>query len=284
MRYLEYREQRTHHTQGFPFAYYHITSAHPRYNMVYHWHPEYELVRVIEGSLQMRLDSTTITAEAGDVLLITDGMLHGGMPENCIYECIVFDMQTMFPPALCDEDMRRILQHKRTLRSLFTKEMSPYRHAVKMFEAMKQRTKGYHYQVLGALHQFLGEVIQNEMYEPQVFKESKSRKEMVRMKDVLEMIRSNYPDALTLQTIAECAKMNEKYFCRYFRSITGRTPMDYLNYYRIECACEQLTLSTKSIMQVGLDSGFGDGSYFVKVFKRYKAMTPSQYIRQFRLE
>jgi len=282
MRYLEYREQRAHNTQGFPFAYYHITPVHPRYNMVYHWHPEYELILIVAGRLQMRLDSAAFTAVAGDILLITDGMLHGGVPEGCVYECIVFDIQAVFPPALCDEDMRRILQHKKPIRSLFTKEMRPYRHAVKMFEAMRQHTKGYHYQALGALHQFLGEVILNEMYEPVQFKESKSRKEMVRMKDVLEMIRSNYHDILTLDAIAECAKMNEKYFCRYFRSVTGRTPMDYLNYYRIECACEQLTLSDKSILQVGLDCGFNDGSYFVKVFKRYKAMTPSQYIRQFR--
>lgn len=280
MRYLEYKEIRTHRTQGFPFAYYHVTPIHPRYHMVYHWHPEFEVIRVLQGGMQMRLDGLTIPTQVGDVLWVTDGVLHGGIPQDCIYECIVFDMQGIFPPALCDEDMLGILQHKMAISSLLTPDATACGYVHSMFEAMASHAKGYRHQVLGALHGFLGEVTRRALYEAPTLGEGKGRKQMMRLKNVLEMIRSNYHENLTLETIAACAEMNEKYFCRYFRSMTGKTPMDYLNYYRIECACEQITLSDKNITDIAMDCGFNDSSYFVKVFKRYKDMTPTQYARQ----
>ena len=280
MRYLEYKEKRTHRTQGFPFAYYHVTLAHPRYHMVYHWHLEYELIRILQGSMQMRLDGATVLCKAGDMLMVTDGVLHGGIPQNCEYECIVFDMHTIFPPALCDEDMLCILQHKKAIVSLLTPYPTACGCLKRVFEAMAARPKGYRHQVLGALHGFLGEVISRELYQPPTVGEGKGHRQMARLKNVLEMIRSNYHESLSLEAIAGCAEMNQKYFCRYFRSMTGKTPMDYLNYYRIECACEQLTLSDKNITDIAMDCGFNDSSYFVKVFKRYKNMTPTQYARR----
>ena len=41
----------------------------------------------------------------------------------------------------------------------------------------------------------------------------------------------------TLADLSRIAGMTPKYFCRYFRAAIHRTPMDYLNYYRIERAC-----------------------------------------------
>jgi len=283
MRYLEYKEQRTHRTQEFPFAYYHESPTHPRYNMVYHWHPEYEFIRILEGSMKMRLDGGTIFTKAGDVLLVTDGVLHEGIPTDCVYECIVFDMQEIFPPNLCDAEMLSILKHKKSIKSLLTSNTNACEFIHKMFEAMARQPKGYRHQVLGALHGFFGEVICDELYQTLDIVTPKGQKQMIWLKNTLEMIRSEYHENLSLEAMANCAQLNQKYFCRQFRAMTGRTPIDYLNYCRIESACERITISEKNITEIALECGFNDGSYFVKVFKRYKGMTPSQYARENRV-
>jgi hypothetical protein len=36
----------------------------------------------------------------------------------------------------------------------------------------------------------------------------------------------------------------------------GKTPIQYLNYYRIECACELLSTSERSVSEVALSCGF----------------------------
>ena len=44
MLYLDYNEKQMHGTKEFPVAFYHVDSSHPRYEMPFHWHKEFELV------------------------------------------------------------------------------------------------------------------------------------------------------------------------------------------------------------------------------------------------
>lgn len=99
------------------------------------------------------------------------------------------------------------------------------------------------------------------------------------IKKALEVIENHYADCITLEDLAQAAGMNSKYFCRYFKDMTHRTPVDYLNYYRIEQACFKLVTSNESIADIGLSCGFNDVSYFIKTFKKYKGMTPKKYLR-----
>ena len=77
-------EDRLRGTYEFPFEFHHITSSHPRYVMSYHWHVEYEVIRILKGSLLVTLDKKNLQANAGDVIFIHSGILHSGIPDNCV--------------------------------------------------------------------------------------------------------------------------------------------------------------------------------------------------------
>ena len=87
----------------------------------------------------------------------------------------------------------------------------------------------------------------------------------------------NYKNEVTLQELATLAGMSPKYFCRAFSQMTGKTPIEYLNYYRIEQAGERLIFTENSITEIALDCGFHDMSYFSKTFSRYKGLSPSAF-------
>ena len=57
----------------------------------------------------------------------------------------------------------------------------------------------------------------------------------------------------------------------------GVTITDYLNTLKIEHACNLLANTNLSIIDVSLSTGFDDQSYFTKVFKKAKGMTPKAY-------
>ena len=84
MHYLDYNELQQHGTEDFPFAFYQIDEHHPRYNMPFHWHREIELILIYEGAFDLFLDEKEVWAKAGDLLLIEGGIIHGGIPQNCI--------------------------------------------------------------------------------------------------------------------------------------------------------------------------------------------------------
>ena len=94
---------------------------------------------------------------------------------------------------------------------------------------------------------------------------------------LVEYIDSNYGQTITLNELSRIAGMSPKYFCSYFHSIIHRTPIDYLNYYRIERACSELSTSDLTLAEVAYRCGFSDVSYFIKTFKRYKGITPHRY-------
>ena len=78
-------------------------------------------------------------------------------------------------------------------------------------------------------------------------------------------------------SLADAAGLSAKYLCRIFSQLTGKSPVEYLNEYRIERACAMLSDTELSILDIGYSCGFNDQSYFIKTFKKQKGMTPGAY-------
>ena len=133
--------------------------------------------------------------------------------------------------------------------------------------------------VLGALYQIIGLIFSENFYNPAPEQPPRSHRKIVQLKQALEFIESSYNKQISLQEMADSVNMSSKYFCRFFQEMTHRTPVDYLNYYRIERASYDLLPTDQSITEVAFNSGFNDLSYFIKTFKKYKGTTPKQYLR-----
>ena len=88
MQYINYRENRRRGTAEFPLEYYHVTASHPQYVMSFHWHVEFELIRILSGSLTVTIDEIEFLAEAGDSIFIPAGSIHSGIPDDCVYVCL----------------------------------------------------------------------------------------------------------------------------------------------------------------------------------------------------
>lgn len=282
MKYLDYREHRKQGTFNFPIAFYHEVPHSPRYHMPYHWHHHYEIIRIISGAFHLTLDSDTRSYHTGDVIFITDGMLHGGTPEDntCVYDCIVFDPQIlMMDNHICSKSIYDILNHKITINTLLSEDSSAILPLVdSLICALSGKRTGYEFMTQGYLYQLLGTILEEHLY----MENTRDLTETGRLnsiKNVLTYISENYNSNISLDMLAQIAGMNPKYFCRYFRSMTGRTPIDYLNYYRIECACEMLTTKDISVKEAAISCGFNDESYFIKIFHKYKGITPKQFSR-----
>ena len=281
MKYTDYIERRPQGTFNFPIAYYHQTPLSPRYHMPYHWHTHYEIMRIISGSFHLTLDNETFTYRAGDVIFITGGVLHGGEPENCIYECIVFDLDMLMKDNhACANTIQSIMNGEIRVHTHISEKCDKILPVMEKLSAVLSGKKtGYEFMTQGYLYLLLGTIIEEKLYERSVH-DLLTTGRLNSIKDVLDYISDNYSDSISLERLAKIAGMNPRYFCRYFRSMTGRTPIDYLNYYRIECACEMLSTKNISIKETAISCGFSDESYFVKTFRKYKDTTPKQFTKK----
>ena len=67
---------------------------------------------------------------------------------------------------------------------------------------------------------------------------------------------------------------------RFFKKYIGMSCIQYINNLRLDNASKLLTTTNKTIMEISLDVGFDNLSYFNKLVKRKYNMTP----KAFRLE
>lgn len=281
MKYIDYKERRTQGTFNFPIAYYHETPISPRYRMPYHWHTHYELMRIISGDFHLMLDDHTTTFKAGDVIFITSGVLHGGDPEDCIYDCIVFDLNMLMKNNhACANTIQNIMDDTIRINTLISEKSDKILPiAEKLCSVLSEKKTGYEFMTQGYLYLLLGTIMEDRLYEKAV-SDKITVQRLNSIKGVLSYISDHYAGSINLDSLAKIAGMNPKYFCRYFRSMTGRTPIDYLNYYRVECACELLSTKDISIKEASISCGFSDESYFVKTFRKYKGTTPKQFTKK----
>ena len=108
------------------------------------------------------------------------------------------------------------------------------------------------------MYQFFGTLFSEEFYKSAPDEQHRSHKRIVQLEQALEFMESSYNMPLTLEEISASVDMSPKYFCRFFHEMTHRTPIDYLNYYRIERACYQLITTNLSITEIAYASGFND--------------------------
>lgn len=280
MQYINYRESWQRGTVDFPVEYHHITPAHPQYIMSLHWHVEFEIIRILKGTFLLSIDEQEFAVSAGSSIIVPAGALHAGTPEDCTYECIVFDMNMLMNKNdPCRKLIRKIIDHEVELTYVYPESCNDIHQIVwAMFDAMASRKEGFQLIVLGALYQMTGAVFSEKYYNPTPVQPPRNHRRIVQLKTALEFMESSYNTQLTLEEMADSVKMSPKYFCRFFQEMTHRTPVDYLNYYRIERACYQLLTTDQSITEVAYNSGFNDLSYFIKTFKKYKGTTPKKYL------
>lgn len=276
MNYSSLHEDKKRGKFDFPIELYYVDFTSPRYQMPLHWHLEYELILVLSGKFNLSLDGKQYVLEAGDSAWISDGAIHGGEPQDCIYECVVFDLAALLRDTpLCTKSAKEFLIHSNSYTGKLEKDSESAHLADKIFEAMEKEQSGYEWVTVGLLWQLMGNMLKEHNsittnYNP-------SRQQIVKFKAVLKYIRDNYETQITLEELAKIAGMSPRYFCRAFCALTGKTPIAYLNYYRIEYAGEFIKLTDKTITEIAISCGFNDMSYFSKQFKRFKSVTPTQY-------
>lgn len=280
-------EKKQHGTMEFPVAYYDVTPTHPHYTMPFHWHKEWELIRIRKGSVTLHVDDCEFVAREGDILLFRDSMLHGSLPpENVLYDCLVFDLHGLFRSSeLFKMHLRPIYRLELLPDIYYPKETNSdiYPFVAELMDIHRQHeyapsdTEYLELITVSNLSHLFLRILQHAHYTANQTVVPSSAHRISQIKAVLEYIERNYEYEVTLDDLANVAGMNPRYFCRIFKQITSLSPMEYVIYFRIEHACKLLATTTLPIIEVSLECGFNDCSYFIRVFKKRKGMTPSQY-------
>ena len=98
-----------------------------------------------------------------------------------------------------------------------------------------------------------------------------------RIQMAVQFIKEHYSENLTVNDLAEVFNMSPNYFSSIFKKEILQSPVNFITGIRIKEAQEMLVSSNLSVADIAQKTGYEDGQYFFRVFKKYTGMTPLQY-------
>lgn len=101
-----------------------------------------------------------------------------------------------------------------------------------------------------------------------------------RLAFIIEYIRKNLDKNLTIKELSDKVYMSESNFHRVFKNELNISPIEFINNERIKLATTLLQNPDKKIKEVYIECGFNSLSYFIRIFKRKKQLSPKAYQAQ----
>lgn len=91
------------------------------------------------------------------------------------------------------------------------------------------------------------------------------------------LMKDRYGKKITVAQMAQACSMSEPTFFRLFRKTAGKTPMQYLNEYRLKQAAQLILSESSTLASVAEHCGFCDEFHLSRNFKAHYHTSPREY-------
>lgn len=287
---MHLKEKAVHGTPLLPVAIHHLSYPAHTDNFFYlHWHDEFEMIVVLEGAIVYTIEEQEYCLQAGEGLFVPSNSLHAARSHNgqpC-EACVV-----LFHPRLFG-DTQQGSAYARLVYPVLRGELilqSVWRGEEEWERLVLQRLK----EIDGLRDSSLTDVellLKSKLFEIWHYccghassgisagRERHSYK-LERFKPVLDYIKNNYKDEITLNRLAGLLPMSEGQFCHAFKEVMNLPPIAYVIRYRILQSCSLLMETDWKISDISRSVGFNNISYFNREFIKAIGCSPGQYRRE----
>jgi AraC-like DNA-binding protein len=251
--------------------------ALPTFDFFWHYHPEYELTYIINGSGKRIVGDNYEDFTDQDLVLLGPMLPHTWVtekPASDQYRVIVIQFSTeCIQPLLQYSEMAVIkqllnrsdrgvqfsgLQKKEVADILNEMVESNGMDALLLFFKLLQKLSNMEYRALAS----------------GFFTSYQTNENQQRMNTVFKWVQQKYTGKIQLSEAASLIHLSESAFCKFFKRVSGKTFSGYVNDIRIAHACKLLIETDLSVLQIANNSGFDSLTYFNRTFLIKKGITP----------
>lgn len=242
-----------------------------------HYHDELEFIPVYEGNFHCTVYDKEYTAHAGEIVFINSRVPHSTMRKEPTRTGLLQFKESDFN----DNEITKIIKYSMRYQSqvyypikIFS-EKELFSVVTDILTESENKNKSYEIFVKSGIYRILG-----ILYREGILSDADriyNTREIKKILPILSYINNNYSENITLDLASAQLGFDQSYFCRIFKTATGATFTEYLNFVRI-CKAEKLLVkSHDSILNISEAVGFSSVSYFNRIFKRYRNCSPRVY-------
>ncbi len=252
-----------------------MRSAAPSLQLHYH-KDAFELVLVTSGDVSFYVNNAEYKPVIGEVHLVQPNIPHSTrnkpLTNGEIY-WFQLDVLTDGPLFLSRQAGRMIIQRLKEIGTTVLRLESTWQQQL-VVDAFKLASTQYfaeRYRIAAYLALFL-----TILAKPQPQKPVEHSKDIQR---ATAYICAHLRENIRLDAVADAAGLSLSYFKAKFKREMLNTPRTYINRQKIELA-KELLLQSGNITSVAEELSFDTPAYFSSVFRKFMAITPTQYIRE----
>ena len=247
----------------------------------YHWHDEFEILLVQEGSVLVMIPGREYRLKADDLLMIGSGEVHCLTPEPGAKWLSVRFAPKMVQPGLFENGTEAnklpvVLQDGARCSCQWDEQTAVgFRQLVgKLADEAFGMSPGWQLAVRGGLFELAVQLLRRLPVGDEQLIRRGSRD--LSLKKTLSFLAENYTRDISLKECADAVGFNMNYFSRFFRSHTGIHFHQYLTTLRLRKA-QQLLLTGLTVTEVVNRSGFQNAKTFNRVFKNTFGCSPREF-------
>jgi AraC-like DNA-binding protein len=267
------REIRPRGTEDFPFTIYRCKKEEQGIcTAPAHYHNDIEILQPLEGCMDLTVGSEQIKDRAGSIYFINPEEVHTLYTASspAAYRCFIFGRELLNLPG--NRVMASLIDPLHEGRMIFPRSVENEEIAG-LLQEINQLEKTPHNGAL-ILSDFLRLLA---LIAPQMVESEGQSKMEDPLRCAIDFMESHFAEKITLSKIAAVAGFNSQYFCSYFKKHTRFTPIEYLTSLRIRNAKNLLRYTDLSVLEVAMQSGFENVSFFIQKFKKATGTTPLAY-------
>ncbi|WP_283674659.1 AraC family transcriptional regulator [Butyricicoccus sp. Marseille-Q5471] len=249
-----------------------------------HWHHEFELQIILKGSVEYIVNGTSYVVGEGCAIYIAPEAVHmmTALSEGTVGYNIVLSPQfliNLMRSANC-EKYTVSLTSRRPEGVVITPERKEGHTILELLKRMYYTESTHVTYELFLLENLIGIWRNLLAILPKHLSDSEDNSNFLReqrMKDMLNYIRQNYSQPMTIPEICAAANLSKSECFRCFSELSKMTPIEYVNQFRLFQASQLLLTTDKSISDICYSTGFNNTSYFSKKFKEQYRISPKAY-------
>jgi AraC-like DNA-binding protein/quercetin dioxygenase-like cupin family protein len=251
----------------------------------WHFHPEYEIVYVSHGRGKRHIANHISYYEDGDLIMLGPNLPHLAFSEELSesHTEIVVQMQ---PETL--GSIFWLLPEMTEVRALFDRANhglvfygDTKAYAGEQLNAMIEMEPLDRLLGLLALLQVLARSAAFRSLHARGFALPVDARHYERVERIFEYVTNHFQEPIALEEVAGRANLTVPAFCRFFRKLTGKTFVQFVNEIRISHACSLLAKGEMGIAAISYESGFNNLSHFNKQFRQIAGVSPREYRSKF---
>lgn len=275
------KENRIHSSEQKPFSYYECAIPNWFGCVPMHWHSEFELNFIREGSAEFICGEEKFTSRAGNIIITQPNVLHSIYPcpnvsqkyDTLVFSCEIFGGSGQ--DRYISECIKPLVNGTMKIPTRITSEHCYYSEIEMMTENIFACARGDRPQLDMLMRSELIRLFWLLEEEAETTPGIGDPADIIR--PALEYVAEHFSERITVAQLAESVHLSESYFMDRFRKHVGLSAVEYVLHFRIEKACQKLLGSDENVLDIAYDCGFRNISNFNRRFRRIAGCSPSEY-------